>query len=522
MRHNRNRRSFVRALAKGAFAFANAGALALANRETDQVVGNIPGLDEYCKTAIAEWQVPGIAVAVIKDGELLLARGYGVSDMGSKTPVDENTIFPIASCTKSFAAAMVGRLVDQKKIEWDDPISSHVPGLVVPSSVPGVEPTVRHALQNRTGLPNANMLWRSGEFSAEEILRRVRLLQPVAAPGEKMIYNNVLYMAAGKAAEHVSGRPWNEFVTSEFLKPLGMERSLADSSRVREFANVASPHALIDGEIKAVEGHCPDVIAPAGAVHSTAADLAQWLMMHLNKGRFRGRQILTERTVEQLHKPVEPPPDDAETPVQKSLLSRYAMGWFVNRHAGRDIVEHAGGQNGIMSWMAFEPGQRAGVVVLSNAHRTGINFALRTWILDRLLNQPDKDWSVLLRADYTKGRQKLRDAKAEFAAKRKPDKQNTLRPSEFTGTYVSPLYSSIHVSARYGQLSLKCGTRFHGKMQHWQGNSYRVFFSDPLIHDWLVTFTVADGKVVSLRANDTPWAPKGYDDRDNLGMFARS
>jgi CubicO group peptidase (beta-lactamase class C family) len=458
-----------------------------------------------------------------QDGKLLLARGYGVRELGKDAPIDETTIFHIASCTKSFTAAMVGKLVDQNKLRWDDPLSKHVPSLVVPTQGRAAKVTIRQALQHRTGLPIANMLWRSGEFDANEILRRVRFLIPVAAPGERLIYNNVMYLAVGKAVEHASGKSWSDFVKDEFFEPLGMKTSLAGSLTLRKFANLSEPHATIDGQVKAIERSNPDVIAPAGAIYSSAADMAQWLIMHLGRGRYRGQELLSAGRVDEMHTPVEPPPAKPSTKsVPKAPISRYGMGWFVNEHAGKRVVEHAGSGNGFVSWMAIMPKERLGVVILSNHKGTGINYALRFWIFDRLPGRPDFDWSSSVRKDYTQGGQRLlREAKAKFDAKRPPEKPPSQPLADYAGSFESRIYGTIQVTEKDGQLNLTFGTRFQGEFKPWQGDAFRVFFSNPRHHDWLVTFAVTGGKVASLRVQEAPWDPQWYDDRDDLGEFVR-
>lgn len=490
----------------------------------------IPGLDKYCQQAMAAWQVPGMAVAVIRDGKLLLARGYGVRELGKDAPVDEHTIFSIASCTKPFTAAMLGKLMDQGKLHWDDPLCKHIPGLVLPTIDRGAEVTIRHALQHRTGLPNANMLWRSGHFEADEILRRVRFLRPVAKPGEKMLYNNVIYLAAGKATAHVGGKPWGELVQTELFDPLGMRRSVADSTKVEGFDNLAAPHATIEGQVKPIHRYYPEAIAPAGAIHSTAADMAKWIILQIDGGRFENEVLLSAGRVKEMHTPVEPPPEGpsekgvpkAEKGVPKAQIRRYGMGWFVNKHAGHDLIEHAGVGLGFLAWMSCIPKERMGVVILSNHQRTGINYALRSWIFDRLLGRPDHDWSSVVLKDYTQGWQRLlREAKAEFDAKQPPKTPTTQPLADYAGTYESELYGTIRVSEQDGGLKLRFGPRFTGELRSWQGDAYRAFFTSPLHHDWLVTFSMTDGQVASLHVQEAPWAPAWYDDRDDLGTFVR-
>lgn len=232
-----------------------------------------------------------------------------------------------------------------------------------------------------------------------------------------------MYLAAGKAAEHAGGRSWSDLLQTALLEPLGMNRSLPDSTRLGEFDNLAAPHATIDGEVKACDRYCPDVIAPAGAIHSSAADMAKWLILHLDRGSFAGRELLSANRIDEMHTPAEPTPEEAAANgVPKAPISRYGLGWFVNEHAGKKVVEHSGTQNGFVAWMAIMPDEGLGVVILSNHHQTGINSALRSWIFDRLLARPGYDWSSAVRKDYTQGWQRLlREAKTEFETRRPPE-----------------------------------------------------------------------------------------------------
>jgi hypothetical protein len=198
------------------------------------------------------------------------------------------------------------------------------------------------------------------------------------------------------------------------------------------------------------------------------------------------------------------------------------LGWFVNDYAGRRVVKHTGTAMGFVSWMAMMPEERLGVVILSNLHRTGINLALRNWVFDRLLARPDRDWSTAIHADYSQGWQRLlRGAKEAYQAKR-PAEMPPPRPlEEYVGDYESPLYGSVRVADKDGQLTLRFGNRFLGVLEPWQGDTFRAFFPNPRLDDWLVTFKVAEGRVVSLRAQESPWAPEWYEDRDDLGEFRR-
>jgi CubicO group peptidase (beta-lactamase class C family) len=507
---------------------AAAIATATVRRRADSAVADrtdeaIAGLDDYCRRAIRDWRVPGLALAIVRNGRVLAARGYGVRQLGVNAPIDANTIFPIASCTKAFTAAVIGKCVDQGKLRWDDPIGDYVAAFRKPNDGRNSPITIRQALQHRTGLPNANMLWRSGQFRADEILSRLSRLEPVAPPGERMIYNNVMYLAAAKAAEQVRGKSWSRLIAEDFLEPLSMTSSLSDGSRLSQFQNVAAPHATVDGRVQVIERHSPDVVAPAGSIHSSAADMAAWLLLHLNRGAWMGRELLSPSRIDEMQSPVEDRASERSAQdIPKAPISRYGMGWFVNEHAGRTAVEHSGSNNGFLAWMALMPSESLGLVILSNHRQTGVNSALRSWILDRLLNQPDRDWSSEVRKEYEGGWIRLlREARERF----EDDHASTSPPSrplsEYAGTYESALYGAIDVTEQRGRLSLQFGTRFEGEMKHWDGDSFRVFFKNPGHDDWLVTFDLEGDRLTSLGAREAPWAPDWYDDRDDLGDFRR-
>jgi CubicO group peptidase (beta-lactamase class C family) len=488
-------------------------------------MGRLDDLDGYVESAMERWGVPGLAFAIVEGGRVIRACGYGVRRIGTDAKVDAETVFPLASCTKAFTAAALAKLVDQGKLGWDDPMGQHLPDFRLSEADLTSKITIRHALTHRTGLPSANMLWRSGAFHSGEILARLRWLHPVAAPGERFLYNNNVYLIAGKIVEQVSGRSWSDFLHEEVLDPLRMHTSLADSSRVQRLSNVAAPHATDAGMLRVIPPFFPDSIAPAGAMHSNVLDMANWLVLHLEGGEFNGKQMLTATRMQEMHTPpqrTDPEPVlDQQTP--RAPIGNYGLGWFFNEYAGHTIVEHSGTQNGFVSWVAMIPKERLGLVILANHHRTGINAALRSWIFDAILGRPERDWSESVRTDYTNGYQRLlREAKAQFEAKRPPP----IRPSRpipaYAGVYESRLYGRLRVVVKDESLGIRFGTRFEGDLEHWHGDAFRATFPNPRLDDWLVTFTITDSEVTKLHVKESPWAPAWYDDADDLGEFIRA
>ena len=481
-------------------------------------------LDEYVEKAMVRWEVPGLAIAIVQEGKVIHARGYGVRGIGADAKVDAETVFCIASCTKAFTASAIAKLIDKANMQWDDPIAKHLRSFQLSDPELTARVTIRQALSHRTGLPTANMLWRSGAFASEEILSRLRWLKPVAAPGERFLYNNNMYLVLGKMVEQVSGRKWNDFLRNELIEPLGMKSTVADSSGIRGLENVAAPHASDNGKVQRIQPYCPDIIAPAGAIHSNVLDMAQWLTMHLEGGRSDGRQILSNARIEEMH--TAPRRAEREAPAEPNVprapMSNYGLGWFFNDHADRRVIEHSGVQTGFVSWVAMMPEERLGLVVLANHHQTGLNSALRSWIFDACLGRPQRDWSEAVRADYSNGYQRLlREAKAQFDAKR-PSVTRPSKPlSEYAGVYESKLYGPLRIKAGDDRLSLQFGTRFEGELKHWQDDTFRAAFPNPRLDDWLVTFAVKEGTVAVMQVQESPWAPAWYDDADDLGEFHR-
>jgi CubicO group peptidase (beta-lactamase class C family) len=514
-----SRRRFLKTVAAG-IAVGGCAVSKAAPEASSDFSRRLSDLDDYAAKSMAAWDVPGMAVVVVKDGKVVHSRGYGFRQLGHDERVDEQTIFPISSATKSFTAAAMAKLVDCEKLTWDDAVIRYLPVL-------GVDPriTIDHIIRHRSGLPLANLLWRSGALSAEEILARLHLLKPVAAPGERFIYNNNMYLVAGTIIEKVSGNTWRDHLRTELFTPLGMHSTYADSSQIASLRNVAAPHATLEGTVQSIE-RCPVISAPAGGIHSNLTDLAKWLLFHLEPDVQRRVSVLSPARIQEIHTA---PADKSEntTPVKPKTphapITRYGLGWFFNDHRGHTIVEHSGVQNGFVAWIAMVPSERVGVAILTNRDRVGLNYALRSWLMDACFGFPVSDWSEKVRLDYKNGYQQLlREAEEKFTAAKKQGTTPSNPIAAYAGIYASPLYGSIRITEKKGSLALQLGSRFHGRMAHWSDESFRVTFEEPLHEDWLVTFSSSNGTLTGMSAKEAPWAPDWYEDAEDFGRFERS
>jgi CubicO group peptidase (beta-lactamase class C family) len=505
---------------------AGLAGVALGVGTTRGINGKAPlrGIDGAIQKAMTDWEVPGLAVAVVKDGQTVLARGYGVRKQGEKAPVTEQTVFGIGSATKSFTAACVALLVDEGKLRWDDPVTKHLPEFQLSDPWVTREITLRDLLCHRSGLPLGNMLWQNGAFDSEEILRRLRYLKPTSSFRSRYGYQNLPYLVAGQVAARVSGKSWADLVKERLFGPLGMRASSTTTRGIEQNANTATPHWKRDGPVRTIDWNHLDRIGPTGAINSSISDMAAWLQLHLAQGKHEAKRVFSRESAREMHaaQTVIPAPAGEGKLYPKRHFDAYGLGWFVRDYRGRKLVEHSGTTNGFVAWVAFLPEEQLGLVILANLHETGINYALRHTILDAYLGEPERDWSTLVRNDYRNGYQKaLREGREGYARQRVKDTKPSLAIGSYAGDYESDLYGKIEVGEQDGKLSLRYGIRFVGSADHWHHDTFRVAFENPVLNEWMITFSLDDrGRVKTLHAQEAPWAP-AYMDTADLGPFRR-
>jgi len=359
----------------------------------DVVPGNfpvgVPDLDAWVERTLETFEVPGVAVAIVKDGEVVLARGFGVRTIGEATPVDERTRFGIASNTKAFTATALGILVEHGKLEWDGPVIDYLPWFQMWDPWVTREITVRDLLVHRSGLGLGQgdlLYWPESDFTRREIVEAVRYLEPVTSFRSAYAYDNILYHVAALVIEEVSGLTWEDFVQTRIIEPLGMNDTRVTRASTLEEGNVATPHARIEGTVRPVQPLAATATNAAGGINSTAADMAKWLIVQLDSGRVSdSERIFSERTTTQLWKPVTPLPigrvPDGLEPLQVQFAG-YALGFGIRDHRGHKMVTHTGGLPGYVSRLTMVPELKLGIAVLTN-QEMGVAFeSITARILD--------------------------------------------------------------------------------------------------------------------------------------------
>jgi CubicO group peptidase (beta-lactamase class C family) len=493
------------------------------------------GFDDRVERLRNEIGVPGMAIAIVEDDKVTLAKGFGVRRLGSPEAAGADTIFPTGSTGKAFTVAALGILVDRGKIGWDDKVIDHLPGFEMYDPWVTREMTIRDLLVHRSGLglgggdllfvPRTNL-------SRAESVRRLRYLKPATSFRSGFAYDNVLYMVAGQLIEAVSGETWEKFVAERVLKPAGMLHSTTSDDARFAAEDRAQPHARVNGGLRGVGDQSRlderDALgssaAPAGGLAISANDMSRWLLIQLDHGKLPGGngRLFSEAAHEQMWQPVilQPitPRPESLKPTQP-MFNTYALGWDVRDYRGARIVWHGGAVFGFLAAVVLIPEKHVGFSILINSEDGEIINGLIFELLDHYLEQPANDWPAKFRAAK---QQRIQDALQTYkSAAASPAKVGPSLPlARYAGTYADPWYGRIEIAQVKGRLTIdfKSTPRMAGMLEHWQYDSFVTRFDDKAIEPAYVTFGLdADGHVerITMRAV-SPLADFSYDYQDLL------
>lgn len=515
----------LRLLRKCAFVFASC-VLLPPSVVRGQAPKPIDDVDAFVARVMQAFSVPGVSVAVVKDGRMVYAKGYGIRKLGEAGRVDSRTLFGIASNTKIFTATALGLLVEEGKLEWDAPVIRYVPWFAMYDPFVTRELTVRDLLVHRSGLglgAGDLLWWPPSTYDRKEIARRLRFIKPATSFRAAYAYDNVLYTVAGEVIEAVSGMPWEDFVSTRILKKIGMNESNVRHSDAASGGNVAATHAPIDGVVRVIEPFASDNTNPAGGINSSAEEMAKWLIVQLDSGRMAdGARLFAPSTTRQLWgvvtplQPGTPPPELAPL---ASGLAGYALGMGVREYRGEKLLTHTGGLPGYVSRVAMIPGRRLGVVVLTNQESTDAFDAIVHHILDAYLGAAPFDW---LAASLWSAK---RDANAVAAAERASAamRDSTSRPSlalaKYAGAFSDAWYGAIDIAMENGHLVMRFShsPSLVGDLEHYQYNTFVARWRNrELRADAFVTFDLnPDGSIDRVRMSAvSPATDFSYDFQD--------
>lgn len=337
--------------------------------------------------------IPGMAAAVMANGQLILCRGWGVKSRKKGTKVTEHTRFPIASCTKSMTSALIAMLVDEGVLNYDTPVTEYIPGFRLADPVASSQVTLRDLLCHRSGLGGHDGMW-PGCISRAEFVRRLRYLKPNVPFRAKAQYSNVMYILIGHIAECVTGKSWEELVRERIFAPLGMSESSCTMKGLLSSSDYAQPYGIRNGELYPMTFWDVGLAGPAASVNSSAVDMAKWLSLQMNGGVGNGRRLIEPETFREMHRPQSVLPDSSGAAEGLSSCSQYGFGWRIGQYRGLEIQKHRGEIEGFSSIQAYLPERNIGAVLLTNLHAYGGPFLYTVLytIFDRLLGLPQIDW----------------------------------------------------------------------------------------------------------------------------------
>jgi len=459
-----------------------------------------PDIDDHVQSVMREFEVPGVALAIVKDGEVVLARGYGVRRLGERAPVDEFTLFGIASNTKAFTATALGLLVEEGKLEWDAAVVDYLPWFQMYDPWVTRQLTIRDLLVHRSGLglgAGDLLWWPPSDYTREEIARRLRFIEPATSFRSAYAYDNVLYTVAGEVIEEVTGQTWEEFVEERIIEPVGMTRSTVRYTGLLSSDNVASAHARIEGTVRPVTPFTSDNVTPAGGINSGAADMAKWMIVQLDSGRLAdGSRLFSPRTTWELWRPVTPipfgPPPPVLAPLERNSLG-YGLGFNISDFRGEKLVAHTGGLPGYVSRVALVPGHRLGVAVLTNME-SGAAFNAIAWhVVDHYLDAPDFDWLGAYATRMAWIDSVLAERDQRTSAGRESSSAPSLPLERYAGTYTDAWYGDVIIAYEDGKLEMRFShtPSLVGEMEHWQYDTFVARWYDrELRADAFVTFAL--------------------------------
>ena len=458
--------------------------------------------DAFVNKALKDWEVPGLAIAIVKDDAVVLAKGYGVRTLGSTAPVDAKTRFAIGSVTKSFTAASLAILVDEGKIKWDDPTSKYLPELELFDPYASRELTVRDLLCHRAGLERGDLLWYGGtDLSRDEIMKRLRHLKPSWSFRSRFGYQNICFLAAGQIVPRVAAKTWDNFVAERFFKPLGMTDAVTSIAPLPGIENVATPHDLVDDKLSPVPWHNLDNMGPAGSINAHVTDMAQWVRLQLGSETVAAKPIVSQASLAEMHNPqvIARREGILDKLYPDSHFMTYGLGWFAFDYRGRKIIEHGGAIDGMIAMVALVPEEKLGLVILCNRDGTRIPYPILYTVLDAYLGVPPRDRN----AEFLKikeGADKLeKEGKEKEAKERVTGTKPTLELAKYAGKYTDDFYGTLTVTAEGDKLSAKYGTLMCD-LEHWNYDTFRVVPRQKHIEKFFVTLNVGrDGKPESAK-----------------------
>jgi len=459
-------------------------------------------LDIYIKRALRKWNMPGVAVAIVKDGKVILVKGYGKQSMARKDSVDENTLFLIGSNTKAFTATILSWLNYEKKCTLDDKVVKWLPDFRMKDPWVTKELDLTDILCHRIGMETFQgdfMYWTS-DLTKTQVIEKFGQLTPVYDFRRQWGYTNAGFLIAGECIQKISNDSWESNVRNRILVPLQMNRTRALTAEMPLQKNIAEPHTLVFDTLKLIPCPSIDNLAPAASISSSASDMSHWLICLLDSGKYNGKQVIPFSVIRDTRKP-RSIVGNPEFSYNRTHFNVYGLGWELSDYEGSEIVSHTGGVNGFVSSVTLLPEEKLGVVVLTNTDQNYFYESLKWEIVDAYLNLPYRDYSDDFLRYFKRANEMERYT---YKAQRDTIAMHKKPPTDlknFTGRYINPVYGYLDIK-KAGELltiNFEHHPNLKGKLEYMDGNRFLCTYNDPTFGIKVIPFELEKDKVISMQ-----------------------
>jgi len=457
---------------------------------------NSAAYEKYVENAMKDWKVQGCAVAIVKNGKIVYTKGFGFRDVKNQLPVTPNTLFAIGSCSKAFTSAAVCLMVDEGKIDFDKPVISYYPGFKMQDDYVTTHITLRDMLCHRSGLPRHDFAWYGADnLSRKDIIDGLRYLEPSKGFREAWQYQNGMFTTAGFMVEVVSGEKWETIVAKKIFEPLGMKTSNFSVYESQKTTDYAKPYAERNDEVKEIPFRSLDAMGPAGSVNSSVNEMANWLIMQINGGKFDGKQIIGDGSLRQTQTP--------QMVIQSGVTDEvfynsYGMGWMITSYRGHLRLEHGGNIDGFSASACFLPKDSIGVVVLTNMDGTSLTSVARNYAVDRMLGLSEIDWQEKLYGDRKKALEMIKEQNDKKDANRVEGTEPSHPLKSYAGKFEHPAYGTMEVIYNNDKLSADLHS-IKVDLNHYHYDIFEIGSKEEDVPNLKITFyTNAKGEIYKL------------------------
>lgn len=465
----------------------------------DKIHTILPSFETYIQKTLQDWGAPGVAVAIVKDGQVVYQKGFGVTEVGKQQAVNEHTVFPVASLSKNFLATLFAQLVDEGKLSFDDPVLKHLPDFALSDPEITKQFTIRDLLSHRSGLKNfsGDTLWYLGS-SPDEVRLFLSKLPIISSFRHNYAYQNHMFGIASLIAEKITGQTIKELYATRFFEPLGMHDSnvglegamlnpqqslwqkIKGIFQKNPLKNIAMPHHIIDGRVTPLPiGPQMYTFPGSTGANTSAADMAKWMILHLSNGKFNDKQLVSLATEREMRIPeisaTDLRPDDAQFPAKQIQNVKYGMGWFIYDFIADNkkiqMIGHMGGFGGVRSLITLVPSENLGIVILSNFGSMRVSMmpeALRARFFDLYFGLPEIDWS----SNNLKQMQSIREKNNQRKISYRLQSPRAAQPLEkYVGEFENELYGKLKIILKDNQLFLHYRDKII-PLKHWNGDEF--------------------------------------------------